>query len=99
MVLAYLGHPPPHQNRCVQEEAPEGACPIVLCSCGPAADVADAQVPLERSFPEYAGGDDVNKAAKYILWRFLQTNRARLSVYPQYVLLALFFPFSDICNV
>lgn len=28
------------------------------------------------------GGVDINKAAKYILWRFTQTNRARLSVYP-----------------
>lgn len=42
------------------------------------------QVPLERYFPEYSGGADINKAAKYILWRFMQTNRARLSVYPQY---------------
>ena len=45
------------------------------------------QVPLERYFPEYVGGADVNKATKYILWRFMQTNRARLSVYPQYVLI------------
>lgn len=44
-----------------------------------------SQVPLERYFPEYTGGADINKAAKYILWRFMQTNRARLSVYPQYV--------------
>lgn len=29
------------------------------------------------------GGPDVNKAAKYILWRFNQTNRAKLNVYPQ----------------
>jgi hypothetical protein len=28
------------------------------------------------------GGADINKAAKYILWRFTQTNRARLSIYP-----------------
>ncbi len=41
------------------------------------------QVPLERYFPEYTGGNDINKAAKYILWRFMQANRARLSVYPQ----------------
>ncbi|PFH48897.1 hypothetical protein AMATHDRAFT_76484 [Amanita thiersii Skay4041] len=38
--------------------------------------------PLERYFPEYTGGKDVNKAAKYILWRFMQVNRSRLSVYP-----------------
>ena len=43
------------------------------------------KVPLEKYFPEYTGGPDVNKAAKYILWRFMQANRARLSVYPQYV--------------
>ncbi|TFK68997.1 heterotrimeric G-protein alpha subunit, GPA3-like protein [Pluteus cervinus] len=40
------------------------------------------KVPLERFFPEYTGGTDINKAAKYILWRFMQANRARLSVYP-----------------
>lgn len=44
------------------------------------------KVPLERFFPEYTGGNDVNKAAKYILWRFTQLNRARLSIYPQSVL-------------
>lgn len=42
------------------------------------------QVPLARFFEEYTGGSDVNKAAKYILWKFMQANRARLSVYPQY---------------
>ena len=41
------------------------------------------KVPLEKYFPEYTGGADINKAAKYILWRFMQANRARLSVYPQ----------------
>jgi len=40
------------------------------------------KTPLERYFPEYTGGPDINKAAKYILWRFMQENRARLSVYP-----------------
>jgi guanine nucleotide-binding protein G(i) subunit alpha len=43
------------------------------------------KVPLERYFQEYTGGPDINKAAKYILWRFMQKNRARLSVYPQCV--------------
>ncbi|KAF7364101.1 Heterotrimeric G-protein alpha subunit [Mycena sanguinolenta] len=41
-----------------------------------------AKIPLERYFPEYTGGPDINKAAKYVLWRFMQENRARLSVYP-----------------
>jgi guanine nucleotide-binding protein subunit alpha len=40
------------------------------------------RVPLSNFFPEYSGGADVNKAAKYILWRFTQTNRARLSIFP-----------------
>ena len=41
------------------------------------------QFPLNKHFPEYTGGADVNKGAKYILWRFMQANRARLNVYPQ----------------
>ncbi|CAG8815422.1 4197_t:CDS:2, partial [Gigaspora margarita] len=40
------------------------------------------RVPLKDYFPEYLGGPDINKAAKYILWRFTQTNRARLNIYP-----------------
>ncbi|KAF8872816.1 heterotrimeric G-protein alpha subunit, GPA3-like protein [Infundibulicybe gibba] len=40
------------------------------------------KVPLERYFPEYTGGADINKAAKYILWRFMQANRVRLRIYP-----------------
>lgn len=39
-------------------------------------------VPLERYFPDYTGGKDINKAAKYILWRFVQLNRANLNIYP-----------------
>ncbi|KAG8810207.1 Guanine nucleotide-binding protein alpha-2 subunit [Serendipita sp. 399] len=48
-------------------------------------DVFKAKLPkvaLEKYFADYAGGSDVNKAAKYILWRFMQVNRARLSIYP-----------------
>ncbi|KAH9170056.1 G-protein alpha subunit [Lactarius sanguifluus] len=41
-----------------------------------------SKVPLQNYFPEYTGGNDVNKGAKYILWRFMQANRARLNVYP-----------------
>jgi guanine nucleotide-binding protein G(i) subunit alpha len=41
------------------------------------------KVPLEQYFQEYTGGANVNKATKYILWRFMQANRAKLSVYPQ----------------
>ena len=49
------------------------------------------KVPLERYFQEYTGGADINKAAKYILWKFMQANRARLSVYPQCVTLYPFY--------
>jgi len=41
------------------------------------------QAELEKYFPEYTGGTDVNKAAKFILWKFMQANRARLSIYAQ----------------
>ena len=37
---------------------------------------------LITTYLHVSGGSDINKAAKYILWRFTQTNRARLSVYP-----------------
>ncbi|KAJ7135282.1 heterotrimeric G-protein alpha subunit, GPA3-like protein [Mycena crocata] len=40
------------------------------------------KIPLGRFFPEYAGGNDLQKAAKYILWKFMQENRAKLTVYP-----------------
>ncbi|KAF8183065.1 guanine nucleotide binding protein, alpha subunit [Mycena galopus ATCC 62051] len=39
-------------------------------------------IPLERYFPEYGGGADLQKAAKFVLWKFMQGNRARLTVYP-----------------
>nr|AEL33704.1 G protein alpha subunit [Monascus ruber] len=38
--------------------------------------------PLSNYFPDYSGGDDYNRAAKYILWRFNQVNRAHLKLYP-----------------
>lgn len=43
--------------------------------------------PLSNYFPDYSGGNDVNRAAKYLLWRFNQVNRAHLNLYPQYVYL------------
>lgn len=48
-------------------------------------DVFTAKIkrrPLAEYFPEYTGGDDINKATKYILWRFTLANRAKLSIYP-----------------
>lgn len=56
---------------------------ITLFFLPPTLLIALLQVPLEKYFPEYTAGPDINKAAKYILWRFMQANRARLSVYPQ----------------
>jgi guanine nucleotide-binding protein subunit alpha len=55
------------------------------CSHGLAPPKPDTppQVPLERYFPEYVGGNDVQSAVRFVLWRFMQANRARLSVYPQ----------------
>ncbi|KAF7546410.1 hypothetical protein G7Z17_g8454 [Cylindrodendrum hubeiense] len=41
-----------------------------------------ARSPLGNYFPDYSGGNDVNKAAKYLLWRFNQVNRAHLNLYP-----------------
>jgi len=38
--------------------------------------------PLGNYFPDYSGGNDVNRAAKYLLWRFNQVNRAHLNLYP-----------------
>ena len=37
---------------------------------------------LSAYFPDYQGGSDVNRAAKYLLWRFNQVNRAHLNLYP-----------------
>lgn len=42
-----------------------------------------AKSPLGTYFPDYSGGNDVNRAAKYLLWRFNQVNRAHLNLYPQ----------------
>ena len=38
--------------------------------------------PLSHYFPDYGGGADVSRAAKYILWRFIQVNRSHLKLYP-----------------
>lgn len=40
------------------------------------------KVPLSDWFPDYQGGADVSKAAKYVLYRFTQVNRAKLNIYP-----------------
>ena len=38
--------------------------------------------PLENYFPDYSGGIDMNRASKYILWRFNMLNRSHLNLYP-----------------
>ncbi|KAF8650370.1 hypothetical protein AX16_005266 [Volvariella volvacea WC 439] len=42
------------------------------------------KVPLENYFPEYTGGNNVNSAAKHLLWKFMQTNKSKLQVYPHF---------------
>jgi guanine nucleotide-binding protein G(i) subunit alpha len=44
-----------------------------------------ARSPLSKFFPDYSGGNDVSRAAKYILWRFNQVNRAQSDLYPHFV--------------
>ena len=41
--------------------------------------------PFQNYFPDYSGGNDVNRAAKYLLWRFNQVNRAQLKLYSHLV--------------
>ncbi|KIM83742.1 hypothetical protein PILCRDRAFT_69209 [Piloderma croceum F 1598] len=36
-----------------------------------------------ETISEYTAGPDINKAAKCILWRFMEANLVWLSVYPQ----------------
>ncbi|KAG9238855.1 G protein alpha subunit [Amylocarpus encephaloides] len=38
--------------------------------------------PLSNYFSDYSGGSDINRASKYLLWRFNQVNRAHLNLYP-----------------
>ncbi|KAF8183265.1 hypothetical protein K438DRAFT_1766941 [Mycena galopus ATCC 62051] len=45
----------------------------------------DVRISLSRHFPEYAGSNDLQKTARYILWKFVQENGAKLMVYPQYL--------------
>ncbi|KAK7451015.1 hypothetical protein VKT23_012692 [Stygiomarasmius scandens] len=40
------------------------------------------RVPFSQHFPEYTFEQDTNKAAKFILWKMMQTNKAKLSIYP-----------------
>ncbi|CAD6501234.1 BgTH12-01487 [Blumeria graminis f. sp. triticale] len=41
-----------------------------------------ARSPLSNYFPDYSGGNEINRASKYLLWRFNQVNRAHLNLYP-----------------
>ncbi|KAF7319596.1 G-protein alpha subunit [Mycena chlorophos] len=43
------------------------------------------KAPMDQHFPDYTAGPDSVKAVKYILWRFMQLNHAKLAIYPQYV--------------
>ena len=39
--------------------------------------------PLEKYYPDYSGGADFSKAARYVLRKFNQVNRGGLNLYPQ----------------
>ncbi|KAJ1750908.1 Guanine nucleotide-binding protein alpha-2 subunit [Coemansia sp. RSA 1290] len=41
-----------------------------------------AIVPLSSYYPEYTGGPYTTPAVRFILWKFSQTNRAKLQLYP-----------------
>ena len=43
------------------------------------------RAPMKDYFPDYNGGNDFNRAAKYLLWRFNQMNRAHLDILPHLV--------------
>jgi guanine nucleotide-binding protein subunit alpha len=40
------------------------------------------KIPLSKYFEDFTGGDDLNKAAKYVLCKFTLLNRAKLKIYP-----------------
>jgi len=59
---------------------------VILLLCNVAEFKAKlGRSPLQDYFPDYAGGNDVNRAARYLLSRFNQINRANLRLYPHLV--------------
>ncbi|KNE64092.1 hypothetical protein AMAG_09154 [Allomyces macrogynus ATCC 38327] len=40
------------------------------------------KVPLSKYFSDYTGEEDLNKGAKYLLYKFTLLNRAKLKIYP-----------------
>lgn len=40
------------------------------------------RIPLQQYFPEYDGGPNITRAAKFLLWKFCQANRQKLIIYP-----------------
>ncbi|OBT50402.1 hypothetical protein VE04_09602 [Pseudogymnoascus sp. 24MN13] len=53
---------------------------LLLCNVGRFREKLQTK-PLVNYFPDYRGGSDFNKSAKYILWRFNQSNRSNLNIY------------------
>jgi hypothetical protein len=85
-----IARPLPKQDRRLQDQTSQSArsAPLPpLCHADLPVFVS-LQVPLVKSFPEYTAGPDV---AKYILWRFMQANRARFNVYSKSPASLLFF--------
>ncbi|KAE9374128.1 guanine nucleotide binding protein, alpha subunit, partial [Stipitochalara longipes BDJ] len=68
---------------------------LLLCNVGRFREKLRSK-PLSNYFPEYSGGNDLNEASKYLLWRFSQLNRARLNFYPS---LCERFDASTMCHV
>jgi guanine nucleotide-binding protein G(i) subunit alpha len=54
---------------------------LLLCNVGHFKEKLKSK-PLDIYFPDYSGGNDVNRASKYLLWRFNQVNRSHLNLYP-----------------
>jgi hypothetical protein len=43
------------------------------------------KTPLQTIHVEFSGGSDLNRACKYILWRFMQSNHHHLGIYPHLI--------------
>lgn len=54
---------------------------LLLCNVGHFKEKLRSK-PLGSYFPDYSGGNDFNRASKYLLWRFNQVNRSHLNLYP-----------------
>jgi guanine nucleotide-binding protein subunit alpha len=56
---------------------------LLLCNIGHFKEKLKSR-PLSNYFPDYSGGNDFNRASKYLLWRFSQVSRGHLDLYPHF---------------